>query len=53
MDFSKLEWIVTAIEAIERCNKARRFAYAVLVTVIIVFALYRAPDLITAIATLK
>jgi hypothetical protein len=39
-------WIVSAIEAIERCGKARRFAYCVLGTV----ALWGLPALIDALA---
>jgi hypothetical protein len=30
MKYSKWEWIVTAIDAIERCGKARRLFYSAL-----------------------
>ena len=45
-------WIVTAIDAIERCGKARRLFYCALATAIILTAFLKAPEIIVALAAL-
>jgi hypothetical protein len=48
--YNEWSWIVTAIDAIERCGKARRLVYSVLITAIILAALFKTPEIIVALA---
>lgn len=43
---------MTAIDAIERCGKARRLFYCALATAIILTAFLKAPEIIVALAAL-